>query len=141
VQYLSGSTWSTFSPALTLTGGTAHYTWAPTRTAQYRILYGTTYSDPFTVTVVPPTVTGTADSASITLGAVAGATAAVSPVPTSGTVYMQYLSGSTWSTFSPALTLTGGTAHYTWSPTRTAQYRILYGTYLSDPFTITVNPT
>ena len=140
VQYLLGSTWTTFTPALSLSAGSVHTTWVPLGSYQYRVKYGESYSTPFTVSwaaPVPSTVTATADSATIPVRGTAGVTVAVSPVPTSGTVVVQYLLGSTWTTFTPALTLTAGSVHTTWVPLGSYQYRAVYGTYLSDAFTIT----
>jgi hypothetical protein len=140
LEYLNGSVWTPFATPVTLVGGSAHFSWAPPQTFQYRALYGTTYSAPFTITVVAPTVTGTADSASIPGGGSAGATVSVSPVPGSGTARLEYLSGSTWTPFATPVTLVGGSAHFSWAPPQTFQYRAVFGTTYSAPFTITVTP-
>jgi hypothetical protein len=140
LEYLSGSTWTPFATPATLVGGSAHFSWVPPQTFQYRAVFGTTYSAPFTITVTPPTVTGAADNASISAGGSAGATVAVSPAPGSGTASLQYLNGTTWTPFATPVTLVGGSAHFSWAPPQTFQYRAVFGTTYSAPFTITVTP-
>jgi thiamine monophosphate kinase len=121
--------------------GSAHFSWVPPQTFQYRAVFGSTISSTFTITVTPPTVTGTADAASIASGASAGATVAVSPDPGSGTARLEYLNGSTWTPFATPVTLVGGSAHFSWVPPQTFQYRALFGTTISPTFTITVAAT
>ncbi len=140
LEYLKGSVWTPFGTPVTLSGGSAHFSWVPPQTFQYRAVFGTTYSEVFTITVVPPTVVGTADSASIPAGGTAGATVTVSPVPGSGTASLEYLKGSVWTPFGTPVTLSGGSAHFSWVPPQTFQYRAVYGTTYSAPFTITVVP-
>ncbi len=140
LEYLKGSVWTPFGTPVTLSGGSAHFSWVPPQTFQYRAVYGMTYSAPFTITVVPPTVVGTADSASIPGGGAAGATVTVSPVPGSGTASLEYLKGSVWTPFGTPVTLSGGSAHFSWVPPQTFQYRAVFGTTYSEVFTITVVP-
>ncbi len=137
LQYLKGSVWTTFSPALVLSSGSTHFSWVPSQTYQYCAVFGSTLSDPFTVAVAAPTVSGTADSASIAAGGSAGATVTVDPAA-SGSAYLQYLRGSVWTTFSPALALSSGSTHFSWVPSQTYQYRAVFGSTISDQFTVTV---
>ncbi|MBN2176604.1 MAG: hypothetical protein JW722_02995, partial [Demequinaceae bacterium] len=144
IQYLNGSTWTTFGPIITLTGGTGHVTWNPgTSEFTYRFIYGSTVSDTFTVGILAPTVTGVPDEAVIPPMTPAGATVTVDPAPTGGTARLQYLNGSTWTTFGPIITLTGGTGHVTWNPgTSEFTYRFIYGSTVSDTFTVGIeSPT
>jgi hypothetical protein len=141
LEYLNGSTWTPFATPVTLVAGSAHFSWVPPQTFQYRAVFGSTISSTFTITVTPPTVTGTADAASIASGASAGATVAVSPDPGSGTARLEYLNGSTWTPFATPVTLVGGSAHFSWVPPQTFQYRALFGTTISPTFTITVAAT
>ncbi len=140
LEYLKGSTWTPFATPVTLSGGSAHFSWVPPQTFQYRAVFGTTYSEVFTITVVPPTVVGTADSASIPAGGAAGATVTVDPVPGSGTASLEYLKGSVWTPFGTPVTLSGGSAHFSWVPPQTFQYRAVFGTTYSEVFTIAVTP-
>ncbi len=140
LEYLKGSTWTPFATPVTLSGGSAHFSWVPPQTFQYRAVFGTTYSEVFTIAVVPPTVVGTADSASIPGGGAAGATVTVDPVPGSATARLEYLKGSTWTPFATPVTLSGGSAHFSWVPPQTFQYRAVFGTTYSEVFTIAVVP-
>ena len=86
----------------------------------------------------PPTVSGTVDNASIAAGGAAGATVTVDP-ETAGYARLQYLKGSVWTTFSsPAVALSSGSAHFSWVPSTTYQYRAVFGSTYSDPFTVAV---
>ncbi|MBN2176958.1 MAG: hypothetical protein JW722_04795, partial [Demequinaceae bacterium] len=138
IQYLNGDVWTTFGPVITLTDGTGHVAWNPgTSEFTYRFVYWTSYSDPFEVGIVFPTVTGTPDAASIPPMTPAGATVTVDPAPASGTARIQYLNRGIWTTFGPEIALTDGTGHVTWNPgTSEFTYRFVYGNYISDTFTV-----
>ncbi|PKQ25396.1 MAG: hypothetical protein CVT64_10370 [Actinobacteria bacterium HGW-Actinobacteria-4] len=139
LQYKSGGTWYQFANPVTVTNGTGHLTWVPSKTYEYRFKFGTYFSDPFTITVVPPTVTGTPTSASIPAGGTAGATINVDPA-VSGAAFFQYWTGTTWVQFATPVNVVDGVGSLTWQPSRTFTYRFKYGTQFSDPFTITVTP-